>query len=440
MKTFLLNKKSAFTALVLGVTMMAQAQNQTTPELEFKQYAIENGGAPGANGTIYRFKNVVTQGQNVDALLTISGRSSSKVTITSIDINNTGWDKALQPQIAYDGGNAPRGTTWWVDFDINFVKKGTNEPLSITNFNLTALDIDGDGQTLNETVAFYNNSTYTLENNSLLGVQSIWATILGLLTPGRQFDGPKTNYTDINTSATQVMTTVGFSNKNSFRMRLGGSTSIAGGSSAADRMYSFWFKGLSYNVPVIITLPVKLTSFTAVLNNNQADLKWVSSSEKDVSHYVVQKSTDGKNFSDAGVVMAAGNSTDNITYTFTDKTIDTDHEGVTYYRLRSVDIDAKSQLSEVRVIRVDKKGSLNLAIQTYPNPVQNELRVTLPSNWQGKKVTYEVLNQNGQVAAKKLATSASQTENFNVSGLPTGFYVVRVTCDGETASQKVIKQ
>lgn len=443
MKTSLLNKKNALKSLLatvlLSVSMVMQAQNQSVPELEFKQYDIESGVA-GADGTIYRFRNVVTTGTNIDALVKITQRSSPLVTVSSIDINNTGNDKAFQPQVSYNGGTAPRNTNWWVDIDVNFVRAGTNTPIAVSSFNLTALDVDGDGGNLNEFVAFYNSSSYVLENNTQLSVQSVWATIIGLLTPGREFDGPRTNYDGIDVNATRVMTTVSFVNKSWYRMRLGGSTNNGGNSTAADRMYSFWYKGFNFSTPVQITLPVKLISFTATLNDGKADLKWITSSEKDVSHFVIEKSLDGKNFTEAGAVPAAGNSGGDVTYNFTDNSINTDKEGVVYYRLRSVDIDAKTQLSDVRIIRIDKKGSHNLAIQTYPNPVSSELRVTLPSNWQGKKVSYQVLNNSGQLAINKQASSSSQTEILNVSGLPTGFYIVRVTCDGETAQQKIIKQ
>ncbi|EDK72350.1 hypothetical protein TM7_0529 [candidate division TM7 genomosp. GTL1] len=443
MKTLLLNKRNLLKGLLvkvlLGVSILAQAQNHSVPELEFKNPTRESGAA-GADGTIYRFKNVVTSGTNIDALVMITQRSSPLVTVSSIDINNTGNNQALQPQIAYNGGNAPRNTTWWVDFDVSFVKSGTNTPIAVSSFNLTALDVDGDGGNLNESVGFYNSSSYILENNSLLSVQSIWATILSLLTPGREFNGPRTNYEGIDVNATRVMTTVTFNNKSYYRMRLGGSTSILGGSPVADRMYSFWFKGFNFSTPVLTTLPVKLYSFTATLNDGKADLKWITSMEKDVSHFVIEKSLDGKTFTEAGSVIAHGNSGSDVSYSFTDKSINTDKEGVIYYRLRSVDIDNKNQLSEVKIIKIDKKGSLNLAIQTYPNPVTSELRITLPANWQGKKVHYEILNNNGQLAAGKQSSSSSQTETLNVSSLPTGFYIVRVTCDGEMAQQKVIKQ
>ena len=110
-----------------------------------------------------------------------------------------------------------------------------------------------------------------------------------------------------------------------------------------------------------------------------------------------------------------------------------------YYRLRSVDIDGKNEISQVRSIRIGKKNEQTISILTYPNPVSSELRITIPTNWQGNKVSYELVSNNGQVAKRSVAKSASQTESISVNSLAPGVYVVKVFCNGEMAYQKIIK-
>lgn len=188
------------------------------------------------------------------------------------------------------------------------------------------------------------------------------------------------------------------------------------------------------------SLPVKLVSFTATLNNsNKADLKWTTASEINVSHFVVERSTDGANYNDAGVVFAYGNATDKTNYNFSDN-VSSIQSGIVYYRLRSVDIDGKFQYSETRIIRISKTTDTNITIQAYPNPVINELRVSIPSTWQNKKVVYELYNANGQATKRMEAASSNQTETLNVNSLAPGFYLMKVTCDGESAQQKIVKQ
>ena len=189
-----------------------------------------------------------------------------------------------------------------------------------------------------------------------------------------------------------------------------------------------------------ITLPVELVSFSAMLYNEKVDIKWTTASEKNVSHFSIEKSTDGKNYNEAGLVFAYGNTSETINYSFTDKNISTSKAGVIYYRLRSVDKDGKSELSQVRSIRIGKKNEQTMSIVTYPNPVSSELRITIPANWQGKKVSYELFNHNGQVTIKNIVGASSQTEAMNVNSFAPGFYIVKVTCNGEIAQQKIFKR
>jgi Secretion system C-terminal sorting domain len=187
-----------------------------------------------------------------------------------------------------------------------------------------------------------------------------------------------------------------------------------------------------------ISLPVNLISFQGMLNNNKVELNWKTASEVNVNYFMVERSFDGINFSDAGMVFAAGNSTTDNSYALSDNVANVTSP-VVYYRLRSVDNDSKSQLSETRIIRISKTELTSITITTYPNPVASDLRITIPANWQNRKVMYEVVNLNGQVAKKIQTANSSQTENVNVSSLSPGMYVVRVSCEGETAQQKIVK-
>lgn len=421
--------KSLFVATVIFCSTMLSAQ-----ELVFKNASLYSGNG-GTDGAVYKFPSI---NATHDALVKISGRSSSVVKLKNIDQSSTGFSNAFQPQIEYNNGNVNGTGSWWMEFEIKFVAKNTENLLIIPNFKTTALDMDGDNNKLREWNSFYGLSSYTVENNSLLSVSSLMENVLGILTNvGKKFDGSTTLFTlGVDTTNTQIMSTVNYINKSVIKFRAGISTT--GNSNMAERMYSFWFKDFSYASP-ISTLPVKLTSFSAMLNNNKVDLKWSTASEVNVNYFMVEKSIDGVNFTDAGMVFAYGNETEKANYSLADN-INGIQSGVIYYRLRSVDNDGKSQLSETRIIRISKTESNNITITTYPNPVTSDLRITVPANWQNKKVMYEVVNLNGQVAKKVQTANSSQTENVNVSSLSPGMYVVRVSCEGETAQQKIVKQ
>jgi len=436
MKTTLPLSKTILSSFLI-VLMTALGTFTQAQELQFKNVVLVPGSpAAGTDGATYRFPSVSS---GVDALVKINGRSSSLVQLVNIDVTDAGFDKAFQPQVTYNNGSVSGNKNWWMEFQISFVQANTTIPAIVSSFDLTALDIDGDNNRLKEYVSLYGQTSYTLESNSLLGVNSILETVLSLLTTvGKEFTGAQADYSGIVTTATQLMTTNKYNNKNTFRIRTG-ATNASGTSTMTQRNYSMWFKSFTYSTPIVTTLPVKMYSFNANLNNNKVDLKWVTASEINVSHFVVEKSIDGVNYNDAGVVFAYGNATDKTSYSLSDN-VNTANNGVIYYRLRSVDNDGKTELSETRLIRVGKQTEKSTSIVTYPNPVRNEIRVTIPAAWQNKKVVYEVYNAAGIVTNRKETTGSSQTETIDASSMAPGFYIVKVSFEGQVAQQKIIKQ
>ena len=186
------------------------------------------------------------------------------------------------------------------------------------------------------------------------------------------------------------------------------------------------------------SMPVKLTSFTAKgLNSDKVLLNWNTSQEKYSSHFTIEKSLDGKDFSDAGIVFSMGNSEQPQQYSFTDK-LRAGEKGVIYYRLKIVDTDGKSARSPIKVVRIGEEKA-EVSILVYPNPVVNELRLTLPAGWYDKKVTIDIFSANGILAKHYTTDNASQTETINVCSLAPGSYMIRSSVGSDSASHHIIK-
>ena len=390
-------------------------------------------GVDGQNNAIYLFADV---NADMDATVRIVGRSSASVNLVNIDIPAQGHQDAFQPQIRYGNGNVGSAIDYWMEFEVIFYNKDTYVPATISTFNVTGLDIDGNGDRLREYDAFYSASSYTLETGSLISVTNLVGNVLSALQPGRRFRGPVAEWGGIDTTATELMATMNYQNTNTMIVRFGATTS--GSTTGASRLYSNYFKSFTYSAPQLTTLPLTLLSFSATLNKNQVDLKWTTTNEVNVSHFNIERSTDGVTFNEAGMVMAYGNTSTTKNYSFADN-ITGITSSVLYYRLRSRDFDGKTQLSETRVIRLSKQKE-SVTILTYPNPVSNELRITLPSSWQNKPVKIELFNASGQLVRLKKSESASQTENLGMIDLSKGFYVVRATNSlNETSQQSIVK-
>jgi hypothetical protein len=246
-----------------------------------------------------------------------------------------------------------------------------------------------------------------------------------------RIEGIIANSPGIDTSAKNVMAKFKYANKQSINFRIGASTA-GSTSSAAMRLNSIWFSDLYIGS----TMPLKLISFTAEIENNIVGLKWTTASEENLKKFVIERSYDNKNFSEVNAVLPHGHPADKNNYTFLDKLSENSPTTV-YYRLHSIDINSKGEYSDTRIITMQKNSSLD--ISAYPNPVVNNLLVTIPSAWQKKNVMFELLSVNGQVAKIFNTTNTGQTEILNVNNIAPGSYFLNASCDGKIVRGKIIK-
>jgi hypothetical protein len=412
-KTIVLTAVFAFS---MGLSSFAQA------DFSFRQYSLISGN-DREEGSSYRFTNVKP---GFDAIVKFTS-SVNGATLDSVDQVSSGFLDGFQPLV-----RVPAHTNGYIVFHITFVLAGSNSNIGLPIVTHTAIDIDGHQQTNDslyewEAVNMGNGSiTDYMGINPAISVSQQGQWITGKNVEGREYDG-------IDTLAKNAMFSVTGINISQYQIRVGVDNRSG---SAVSRQRSSYYKKISFPFNL---LPVKLAYFSAQLNNSKVDLKWQTATEVNLNYFVVEKSTDGINFSEAGLVFAKGNSTEKTNYSLPDN-ISTVQSGVIYYRLRSVDNDGKSQLSETRIIRINGAGKASVSILAYPNPAISELRITIPAGLQNKKLSYEIVTLNGQTVKRSESASSSQTETLNITMLSPGMYVVRVSCEGQIAQQKIIKQ
>lgn len=425
-----------------GTSLRAQS---LVPELIFMNPQLKTGAgcaAAGKDGAVYLFSNV---GVDVDALITIQGRSSSLVTLSMADlkgpdqdpVNGTGYDNAWQPRVSYGNGNAPAHTNWWMEFKISFVKHDNlNQSVSVNQFFVSGLDIDGDGQKLHEFQSYYKMQYFTLEQNTSMVASSVKGCLADAQMDGKRFDGTIKNYDGVTTSASDAMVSNFYSNTSSMVVRVGAETGTDG-SIAADRMYALLFKSLTYDVPVSAPLPLTLIAFHAQLGNNQeVKLNWTTSMEQNSSHFTLQRSLDGKEYDDDALIFTDGNREIKKGYQYTDH-LPQVNGSLVYYRLKLVDLNSRFAYSEVIVVRAKQDQQHQLII--YPNPLANDLRITIPPSWQSKTIVYNLYNSNSVLLKQQVGASEEQTETLHMEDLPPGVYIIQTANGKETATQKFIK-
>ena len=263
---FILRITSVF--IIFFVTRTAKAQT-LIPELSFKNPVLKTGkgcAGEGLDGAVYVFENV---GWNVDALVTILGRSSAEVTLSAVDIEGpeqdsvggTGDDNAWQPRIKYADGNAPAHKTWWMEFKVSFVKHvDRNTSLSVNQFFVSGLDIDGDGNQLHEFQSYYKMHFFSLEPFTAVFASSVQGSESDPLLKGKRFDGSSKDYPGISMTAQDAMVNNLYTGSSSMVVRLGAETGKTG-STKTDRMYGLLFKSLVFDIPEPQKEPVNLVAF-----------------------------------------------------------------------------------------------------------------------------------------------------------------------------------
>lgn len=181
--------------------------------------------------------------------------------------------------------------------------------------------------------------------------------------------------------------------------------------------------GIASNA-VLAMLPVKLTRFTATQEAETAVLRWETSAELNNKEFVIERSTDGAIFTAIGQVKGNGTTSLTSLYSFTDRQ---PKPGNNYYRLKQIDIDGRSEYSEVRVVKFNP--AVHPMISIYPNPATN--RITISAARQPiSKITLLLLS-----GSRVLEQQGTASNLVLPASLPNGLYIVHVLFTDGTVSQ-----
>ena len=181
------------------------------------------------------------------------------------------------------------------------------------------------------------------------------------------------------------------------------------------------------------TLPVESIQLKGQKQTAAIHLDWLATDEKNISEYVLEKSTDGTYFSTMAYVFAKGNETQN-TYAM----IDYHPEMINYYRLRITHKDKSYVYSTVVKIKFEEQSLAEIVIA--PNPVINDYKLKLTGLENGM-YAIEIRNSIGQLQQKKNITinqydhTESMTRNNTMA---TGVYYLNVY-DKNNKQLKAIK-
>jgi len=167
------------------------------------------------------------------------------------------------------------------------------------------------------------------------------------------------------------------------------------------------------------TAPVSLSSFTATAKNNKSYLYWTTASERNNDYMAIERSRDGKRFTEIGQVAGAGTTDVEQTYNFVDER---PFDGINYYRLRQVDFDGKSEYHRIVSVLIDRKGE---DIRIAPTAAIDKVVIYLPQTTKAS-AQMNIYDVTGKLWYTGVLPAGVNEESLDVSNLPNGHYILQV--------------
>lgn len=169
-----------------------------------------------------------------------------------------------------------------------------------------------------------------------------------------------------------------------------------------------------------IVLPVELVLFKGYSKQKESIINWTTASETNNDYFLLEASSDGKNFHTKGRYDGAGNSNHLINYSAIDKNPES---LFTFYRLKQVDYDGTFTYS--KLIRVNSASQMS--IQIAPNPALDKTTLYFDSDTEDNfSITFN------HVSGREAKMTVPVTKGVNeipvnlADGLADGFYLVTV--------------
>ncbi len=209
------------------------------------------------------------------------------------------------------------------------------------------------------------------------------------------------------------------------KISLNGTSLLASGKAVHAR--AFGNGGLLYNISVDTSdtsVPVELTSFTAINNNGDVILKWSTATETNNKGFEIEKNN-GNGFEALTFVQGSGTSTQVHNYSFTDYNV---VPGKYTYRLKQEDFDGSSNYSKIVEVTVGQHPDVFLLEQNYPNPFNPATQINFKLSSDSKVIlkVFNILGQEVSLLLNETMAAGGHSVTFDASNLNSGVYFYRI--------------
>jgi hypothetical protein len=191
-----------------------------------------------------------------------------------------------------------------------------------------------------------------------------------------------------------------------------------------------------------LQLSVELLSFSVVQDGAETLLSWLTASEQNNDHYVIERRSGGSWQRLEGRIVGAGSATAERSYSWRDGTV---QPGTTYeYRLLCCDISGITRevaTRSVSIMRTDPSTVTEYRLHAnYPNPFNPSTTITFDLKESGF-VQLRVYNLEGREIAALVNSAQTAGRHhvlFDAAALPSGVYLCRITAGDFNSVRKMV--
>ncbi|MNK34397.1 hypothetical protein D3C87_529030 [compost metagenome] len=178
-------------------------------------------------------------------------------------------------------------------------------------------------------------------------------------------------------------------------------------------------------------LSVQFDAFTAKAEARGAKLTWSTSSEKQNSHFLIERSNNGIDFTTLQKVQGSGTTDETKFYTTYDLQ---PLNGINYYRLSQVDLDGKLTLLATKSVNFNLSAN---SVSIFPNPTTDLLKVNFAANYYTQ---LQIVSLDGKSLHQANLGAADTNYELNIQAYAKGTYLVVLKGNKEQYSHKIIKR
>lgn len=165
---------------------------------------------------------------------------------------------------------------------------------------------------------------------------------------------------------------------------------------------------------------------SASLNGETAKVSWITTDEKDVKNFSIERSIDNRIFESVSTKQAVGNTIGNTNYSINDNVKSLMKESRIYYRIKVYDIDGKYVFSNT--VNVNPTQNTSDEVVIYPTPFSTSVNIAYNATIESE-LQIELTDLAGKVISKQVNTVGVGQNNLTIKNLGTlsiGSYYIKI--------------